>query len=143
MPYKLSWLDRLKTHAEGALKKDPEAQIALMGDWNIAPQDDDVWSMEFFNGATHVSEPERRAFRALSEAQYLDVVRPFAPGPGVYTYWDYTQLRFPKKQGMRIDFILASPALATRVLHGEIVREERKGKSPSDHAPVLVDINRV
>jgi len=74
------------------------------------------------------------------------VVRPFAPGPEVYTYWDYTQLRFPKRQGMRIDFILASPTLAPRVVNAEIVRDERKsGKnrigSPSDHAPVFIDIN--
>jgi exodeoxyribonuclease-3 len=58
----------------------------------------------------------------------------------VYTYWDYTQLRFPKRQGMRIDFILGSPALAERVRHAEIVRDERKGKAPSDHAPVLVEL---
>jgi len=70
------------------------------------------------------------------------VVRPFTPGPGVYTYWDYTQLRFPKRQGMRIDFILASPALAGRVTDAQIVREERKGKAPSDHAPVLIDWRR-
>ena len=59
----------------------------------------------------------------------------------MYTYWDYTQLRFPKNRGMRIDFILGSPALANRVTHGEIVREERKGKAPSDHAPVLVELS--
>ena len=69
-------------------------------------------------------------------------MRPFAPGPGVYTYWDYTQLRFPKRQGMRIDFILASPALASRVTAAQIVRDERKGKAPSDHAPVLVDLKQ-
>jgi exodeoxyribonuclease-3 len=67
-------------------------------------------------------------------------VQPFTPGPAVYTYWDYTQLRFPKNRGMRIDFILGSPALAQRASHAEIVREERKGKSPSDHAPVLVEL---
>ena len=63
-----------------------------------------------------------------------------APGPGVYTFWDYTRLRFPKNQGMRLDFILASPALAERVTHAQIVREERKGTAPSDHAPVLIDV---
>jgi exodeoxyribonuclease-3 len=78
----------------------------------------------------------------MVEAQFTDVVRPFTPGPGVYTYWDYTQLRFPKKQGMRIDFILGSPALATRVIGAQIVREERKGKAPSDHAPVVVDVRQ-
>lgn len=138
--YKLNWLAALRDTAAGWLREDPSAPIALVGDWNIAPTDDDVWSMEFFKGCTHVSEPERRAFNAMVDAQFTDVVRPFTPGPGVYTYWDYTQLRFPKRQGMRIDFILASPALATRVVDAQIVRDERKGKSPSDHAPVLVEV---
>jgi exodeoxyribonuclease-3 len=137
--YKLDWLAALRDTAAGWLHDDPSAPIALVGDWNIAPTDEDVWSIEFFAGATHVSEPERQAFNAIVDAQFTDVVRPFTPGPGVYTYWDYTQLRFPKKQGMRIDFILASPALAGRVADAQIVRDERKGKAPSDHAPVLVD----
>lgn len=140
--YKLDWLAALRTTAHEWLRDDPSAPIALMGDWNIAPHDDDVWSMDFFAGATHVSAPERAAFQSILDAQYVDVVRPFTPGPGVYTYWDYTQLRFPKKQGMRIDFILGSPAMAARVEHAEIVREERKGTSPSDHAPVLVEVSR-
>jgi len=88
-------------------------------------------------------EQLRRAFDAIVDAKFTDVVRPFAPGPGVYTYWDYTQLRFPKRQGMRIDFILASPALTGRVTDAQIVREERKGKAPSDHAPVLIDVRPV
>ena len=138
--YKLNWLAALRATAETWLRDEPAAQIALVGDWNIAPTDDDVWSVEFFEGATHVSEPERKAFDAIVDAQFADVVRPFTPGPGVYTYWDYTRLRFPKRQGMRIDFILASPALAGRVADAQIVREERNGKAPSDHAPVLVDL---
>jgi len=142
--YKLDWLAALRHSADSWLQENPEAQIALTGDWNVAPTDDDVWDVEVFRGSTHVTEPERAAFRSI-EAIYADVVRPFAPGPGTYTYWDYTQLRFPKREGMRIDFILASPALARRVVHGEIARDERKtGKnrigSPSDHAPVFVDI---
>ncbi len=140
MPYKLSWLGMLKDHAAKWLSEDPEQQIALMGDFNIAPQDDDVWDMAAFEGATHVSEPERAAFAAFAEAGYTDVVRPHTPGPGVYTYWDYKQLSFPKKMGMRIDFILASPALAGRVTGAMIDREERKGKGPSDHAPVIVEL---
>jgi exodeoxyribonuclease-3 len=139
--YKLDWLAALRGTAEKWLRQDPAAQIALAGDWNIAPADDDVWSMEFFDGATHVSAPERDAFNAILDARFADLARPFTPGPGVYTYWDYTQLRFPKREGMRIDFILGSPALADRVNHAEIVREERKGKSPSDHAPVLVELS--
>jgi exodeoxyribonuclease-3 len=138
--YKLDWLGALRDSARGWLKDDPAAQIAMVGDWNIAPTDDDVWSVEFYTGSTHVSVPERTAFEAIIDSQFTDVVRPFTPGPGVYTYWDYTQLRFPKKQGMRIDFILGSPALAHRVTGAEIVREERKGKAPSDHAPVVVEL---
>lgn len=138
--YKLNWLAALRDNAARWLRDDPSARIALAGDWNIAPTDDDVWSVEYFQGCTHVSEPERRAFNAIIDAQFTDVVRPFTPGPGIYTYWDYTQLRFPKRQGMRIDFILASPALAARVVDAQIVRDERKGKAPSDHAPVLVDL---
>ncbi|WP_445155469.1 exodeoxyribonuclease III [Arthrobacter sp. Hor0625] len=142
MPYKLSWLDTLRSHAEGWIQADPEAQIALMGDWNIAPRDEDVWDIDYFraNALTHVSDPERAAFHAFEEAGFADVVRPHTPGPGVYTYWDYTQLRFPKKEGMRIDFVLASPALAARVTGASIDREERKGKGASDHAPVIVEL---
>jgi exodeoxyribonuclease III len=144
--YKLEWLAALRNTAFGWLADDPGTPIALTGDWNIAPTDDDVWDVDFFKGATHVTPPERAAFAAIVDAQYADVVRPFAPGPGTYTYWDYTQLRFPKKQGMRIDFILGSPGLAARVTHAEIARDERKpGKkgtpAPSDHAPVLVELS--
>jgi exodeoxyribonuclease-3 len=138
--YKLKWLAALRDSADGWLRADPSAQIALVGDWNIAPTDEDVWSVDFYDGCTHVSEPERQAFNAIVDAQFTDEVRPFTPGPGVYTYWDYTALRFPKRQGMRIDFILASPALAARVVGAQIVRDERKGKAPSDHAPVLVEL---
>mgnify|MGYP000019254883 CR=1 FL=1 len=142
LPYKLNWLAALRETSEKWLADDPSLPLALMGDWNIAPTDEDVWDMAEFQGSTHVSEAERAAFQAMNDAGFADVVRPFTPGPGVYTYWDYTQLRFPKKQGMRIDFILGSPEFAAQVSHGEIVREERKGKQPSDHAPVLVDLTR-
>lgn len=138
--YKLDWLAALARTGRSWLTDEPQGQTFLMGDWNVAPQDDDVWDMGFFAGKTHVSAPEREAFAAVVEAGYSDVVRPYAPGPGVYTYWDYTQLRFPKRQGMRIDFALATPALAARVTGAFIDREERKGKGASDHAPVVVDL---
>ncbi|WP_345477404.1 exodeoxyribonuclease III [Nesterenkonia rhizosphaerae] len=143
MVYKLAWLRQLREHASAWLQENPQAQIALTGDWNIAPKDDDVWDIDFFerHQMTHVTEPERAAFQEFLDAGYADVVRPHAPGPGVYTYWDYTQLRFPKKEGMRIDFVLASPKLAERVEHAFIDREERKGKGASDHAPVIVDLS--
>ncbi len=138
--YKLDWLAALRGTAAGWLAEDAHAQIALVGDWNIAPENDDVWDMAVFSHSTHVSPPEREAFRAIVDAGYADVVRPHAPGPGVYTYWDYTQLRFPRREGMRIDFVLGSPALAARVTNALIDRQERKGKGASDHAPVVVEL---
>ncbi|MDO5627115.1 MAG: exodeoxyribonuclease III [Mobilicoccus sp.] len=138
LQYKLDWLAALRGAASSWLTDDPRAQICLMGDWNVAPQDEDVWDVEFFRGRTHTSPPERAAFAGVVEAGFTDVVRPHTPGE--FTYWDYTQLRFPKRQGMRIDFALASPALAERVVGAAIDRQERKGKGASDHAPVLVDL---
>jgi exodeoxyribonuclease-3 len=141
LDYKLDWLAKLRTAGAGWLAAEPGSQIALMGDWNIAPQDDDVWSMAFYEGKTHVSAPERAVFAAVVDAGFADPVRPLLPGPGTYTYWDYTQLSFPKKRGMRIDFALCSAALAARVTGALIDREERKGKGPSDHAPVILDLS--
>ena len=137
LQYKLRWLDALRIAGAGWLAADPAAQVALCGDWNIAPRDEDVWDMAVFATSTHVSPPERAAFQAVVEAGFADVVRPHTPGE--FTYWDYTQLRFPRREGMRIDFVLASPALAERVTGARIDRQERKGKGASDHAPVVVD----
>lgn len=139
--YKLDWLARLRDTAAKWLDDDPTAQILLAGDWNIAPQDDDVWDMRVFAHSTHVSALERSAFAAIISAGYADVVRPYTPGPGVYTYWDYTRLRFPRREGMRLDFLLASPPVAARVSNALIDRQERKGKGTSDHAPVIVDLD--
>ena len=138
MEYKLRWLAELRNRA--AAWAADGTPVALCGDWNIAPQDDDVWDMSAFAHSTHVSEPERAAFRAIVDEGYADVVRPYAPGPGVYTYWDYVRLRFPRREGMRIDFVLGSPALAARATGALIDREERKGKGASDHAPVIVEL---
>jgi exodeoxyribonuclease III len=140
MDYKLEWLERLRATAGSWVAQDPAQPVALVGDWNVAPQDEDVWDMAFFEGKTHVSAPERAAFQSVLDAGFTDVARPHTPGPGTYTYWDYTQLRFPKRQGMRIDFVLGSPAFASRVTTASIDREERKGKGASDHAPVIVDL---
>jgi exodeoxyribonuclease III len=138
LDYKLDWLARLRDAGVGWLAADPDAQVALVGDWNIAPKDEDVWDPAFFEHRTHTSPPERAAFDAVVDAGFADVVRPHTPGQ--FTYWDYTQLRFPRKEGMRIDFVLASPALAKRVTGASIDRQERKGKGASDHAPVVVDL---
>lgn len=140
LAYKLDWLRALAQAGSGWLAADPTAQIALCGDWNIAPFDEDVWSVEYYAHRTHTSPPERTAFRGVVDAGFADVVRPYHPGPGVYTYWDYTHLAFPKRRGMRIDFALCSPALAARVTGALIDREERKGKGASDHAPVVIEL---
>ena len=138
MLYKLDWLARLRDRAvEWAAEGTP---VALCGDWNIAPFDEDVWSMEYYTDKSHVSPPERAAFRAFLDSGYVDLVRPHAPGPGTYTYWDYQRLAFQKRRGMRIDFVLGSPALASRVAGAVIDREERKGAGASDHAPVVVEL---
>ncbi len=135
--YKLEWLAALKLAAKGWLVDDPKAQIALVGDWNIAPTDEDVWDIDFFEGKTHVSAPERAAFSAFEEVGFKEATRDLVTN---YTYWDYQRLRFPKNEGMRIDFIYASPALAARVNGAEIDRNERKGKGASDHVPVIIDV---
>ncbi len=139
LDYKLRWLAALRDYGVAELAADPTAKVAFCGDFNIAPTDEDVWDPTFFVGSTHVTPAERAAFLALVDAGFADLVRPFAPGPGVYTYWDYQRLRFPRREGMRIDFVLGSPALAAAVTGAHIDREERKGKAPSDHAPVVVE----
>jgi len=137
--YKLEWLDRLASVTAEWLEADPGLALALMGDFNIAPLDSDVWDIHDFAGATHVSEPERQAFEAFEQIGLTDVVRPLVPDG--YTYWDYQQLRFPRNEGMRIDFILGSEEFSDRVESASIERDERKGEGPSDHVPVVVEIN--
>jgi exodeoxyribonuclease-3 len=138
-PYKLAWLDRLRQATADRLAAHPDEPVALMGDWNVAPLDTDVWDMAVFEGSTHVSQPERDAFFAFEAAGLTDVVRPLVPTG--YTYWDYKQLRFPRNEGMRIDFVLASRAFADLVTGASIERNERKGDAPSDHVPVVVDLD--
>lgn len=136
--YKLDWLAALRQTAAAWLAADPEAQLVLAGDWNIAPRDEDVWDTAVFAGATHVSPPERAAFAAFADVGFTDPVRDLVPA--MYTYWDYKQLRFPRNEGMRIDFALTSPALTARVVGARIERNERKGKAPSDHVPVVLEL---
>jgi exodeoxyribonuclease-3 len=140
LDYKLRWLTALRDAAATWLEHEPDLPTALSGDWNIAPQDDDVWDMAAFAKSTHVTPPERAAFQALVDAGFADVVRPHAPGPGVYTYWDYYRQRFERNKGMRIDFVLGSPALQERVATAFVDREERAGPRSSDHAPIVVDL---
>ena len=137
--YKLDWLARLDAHARDELAKNPDLALALMGDFNVAPTDADVGDPSFVHGvSTHVSDPERAAFAAFEATGLTDVVRPIVPEG--FTFWDYKQLRFPRNEGMRIDFILGSHAFADLVTDASIHRNERKGDAPSDHVPVVVDL---
>ena len=112
-----------------------------VGDFNIAPTDADNGDPAIVEGfSTHVSAPEREAFTALEQAGLSDVVRPLVPTG--FTYWDYKQLRFPRNEGLRIDFILGSRAVADAVTDAAIHRNERKGEAPSDHVPVVVELDR-
>jgi exodeoxyribonuclease-3 len=137
---KLAWLAALRAAAKRWLDDEPTARIALVGDWNVAPLDTDVWSMDFFAGRTHVTPAERAAFTAIADAGYTEVSRVHVPAEHTYTYWDYQQLRFPRNEGMRIDLTYASPALAAAVTGVTIERNERKGKGPSDHVPVVLEV---
>lgn len=138
--YKLDWLSALTEYTSGELTRDPDLALALVGDFNIAPTDADNGDPAVVVGAsTHVSPPEREAFAALEGAGLTDVVRPLVPTG--FTYWDYKQLRFPRNEGMRIDFILGSHAFADAVAGASIHRNERKGEAPSDHVPVVVDLD--
>nr|WP_274636265.1 exodeoxyribonuclease III [Microbacterium bovistercoris] len=138
--YKLDWLAALAAHVKDELARDPQLPLALVGDFNIAPTDADNGDPAVVEGvSTHVSPRERAAFAALEAAGLSDVVRPLVPTG--FTYWDYKQLRFPRNEGMRIDFILGSRAFADAVSAAGIHRNERKGEIPSDHVPVTADVD--
>ena len=138
--YKLHWLEELKKSTAAELSANPELPLALVGDFNIIPFDADNGDPDIVEGvSTHVSPQERQAFFALADAGLTDVVRPLLPEG--YTYWDYQRLKFPRNEGIRIDFILGSKTLAEAVTGASIHREERKGEQPSDHVPVVVEFD--
>jgi exodeoxyribonuclease III len=134
--YKLAWLAALREMVAAA----PEATI-VCGDMNIAPTDDDVFDPDAYIGQTHVTEPERAALAELKAVGLRDVVRDRWPGERVFTYWDYRAGMFHRDLGMRIDLALASPSVADRVRAAWVDRHARKGSGPSDHAPVIVDLD--
>ena len=136
--YKLGWLAALRDVIKEAVSKGP---VMALGDYNIAPSDEDVWDISEFEGATHVTEPERAALRALYEVGLVDLLRRRWPDETVYTYWDYRSLCFPKNYGMRIDLPLASEDVAERLRAVWVDRAARKGAGASDHAPVVVDLD--
>jgi exodeoxyribonuclease-3 len=138
--YKLEWLERLRAHLDAVA--DPTAPTALCGDFNIAPTDIDVWDPTAVHGATHVSPPEREALGRLLDWGLTDVFRDRFPDvERLYSWWDYRAGNFHKGIGMRIDLVLASASLAARTQAALIDRNARKGKAPSDHAPVVIDLD--
>jgi exodeoxyribonuclease-3 len=134
--YKLAWLESLRE----AVAAGPEATI-VCGDMNIAPTDQDVFDPAAYVGHTHVTAPERQALAQLEAVGLHDVVRERWPGERVFTYWDYRAGMFHQDLGMRIDLVLASGVVADRVKAAWVDRKARKGKGPSDHAPVIVDLD--
>jgi len=134
---KLAWLDRLRRHIETAC--DPADPLAVCGDFNVAPDDRDVWDPTKLHGGTHVSPPERDAVAALNRWGLVDVFRRRYDDDRLYSWWDYRAGDFHQHRGLRIDLVLATPPLADRATYALIDRFARKGKLPSDHAPLLVD----
>lgn len=137
--YKLRWLEALSV----AVTQDAagERPFAVLGDFNIAPTDDDVWDVAAFEGLTHVTGPERAALEELHKRGLSDVVPRPLKYEHPFTYWDYRQLCFPKNRGMRIDLVYGNGPFGTAVKDSYVDREERKGKGASDHAPVVVDLD--
>ena len=134
--YKLAWLTALREMVAAG----PEDTV-VCGDINIAPTDDDVFDPEAYVGQTHVTAPEREALAELQAVGLHDVVRDRWPNERVFSYWDYRAGMFHQDLGMRIDLILAGGAVAKRVKAAWIDRQARKGSKPSDHAPVIVDLD--
>jgi exodeoxyribonuclease-3 len=134
--YKLTWLGALRDVVARAPK-----ETIVCGDMNIAPTDDDVFDPDAYVGETHVTEPERAALAELQDLGLHDVVRDRWPDERIFTYWDYRAGMFHQDLGMRIDLVLATAPVAERVQAAWVDRQARKGSGPSDHAPVMVDLD--
>ena len=136
--YKMKWYGRLRN----CLQRENAAQPLLVcGDFNVAPKDEDVYDPDLWRGAIMCSEGERQAFDELCAIGLVDTLRLHHPEPGLFSWWDYRMLSFPKNRGLRIDAIMASKTLAERCTAAGIDREMRKGKEPSDHAPVWAEFD--
>jgi exodeoxyribonuclease-3 len=136
-PAKLAWLARLRALLDET--SSPDRPLAVCGDFNVAPEDRDVWDPAQFEGETHVSPPERAALGELLSWGLVDVFRRLYDDDNLFTWWDYRAGNFHKHRGMRIDLILLTETLAGRAHYGLIDRNARKGQKPSDHAPVFID----
>jgi exodeoxyribonuclease III len=137
--YKLAWMERLRAYLGARIQ--PDAPAALCGDFNVAPADLDVHDPAAWEGQIHCSKAERSAFFRLEELGLVDLVRKLHPEQPLFTWWDYRMLAFPKNAGLRIDHILVTPALLERATGTNVDREARKGKQPSDHAPVTAEFD--
>jgi exodeoxyribonuclease-3 len=137
--YKLKWLAALRGTVEAELSGHP--RLAVLGDFNIAPTDADVWDPAAFANSTHVTDSERAALAELRSLGLVDVLPRALKYDTPYTYWDYRAGMFHKNMGMRIDLVYATGALAGAVRDAYVDRDARKGKGPSDHAPVVVDVD--
>ena len=135
--YKLNWHARLRD----CVSKEKTTDRIVCGDFHVAPEDVDVHDPDLWRGAIMCSVGERTAFRQLCDAGLSDTLRLHHQEAGLFSWWDYRMLSFPKNRGLRIDAILASDALATKCTAAGIDREMRKGKEPSDHAPVWAEFN--
>lgn len=134
---KLEWLGQLNDHLLGSC--DPASKLVVCGDFNVAREDRDVYDPSKYIGATHVSEPERKAVDRLLDWGLEDVFRKCRPEEKLFTWWDYRAGDFHEHRGMRIDLVLATRSLAERARLAVIDRSARKGKLPSDHAPMFID----
>jgi exodeoxyribonuclease-3 len=135
--YKMAWLERLRVYLGARVR--PEVPLVLCGDFNVAPAPEDVHDPVAWEGQCLFSLEERAALGRIREVGLIDVIRHVHPTGPLFTYWDYRMLAFPKNQGLRIDHVFVTPALVQRVTGAFVDREERKGKQPSDHAPVVVE----
>ena len=136
--YKLQWLEHLTMWLQGELNRYP--QLMLLGDFNIAPDDRDVWNPKAWEGNILVSEPERAAFRRLLDLGLYDSFRLFDQPEGIFTWWDYRMLGFQKNHGVRIDHALVTDALKEKILATCIDKDPRKWVKPSDHTPYCVTL---
>lgn len=136
--YKMRWLDALRAHVAAELAAHPE--LVLMGDFNIAPEDRDVYDPVAWAGQIHCTPEERAQFQALLAAGLVDAFRLFEQPPKSWSWWDYRNLAFRRNQGLRIDHILVSEPLRAQVVACTIDKAPRRNERPSDHAPVVVEL---
>jgi len=137
--YKLAWMGRLREHLPSLLEDG--VPLALCGDFNVAPEDRDVARPDEWRSSVLCHEDARKALAAIMGDRLIDSMRLHEEGPGPYSWWDYRMLAFPKGNGLRIDHIVVTPDLAKRCTRAWVERNERKGKLPSDHAPVLIELS--